>query len=578
MSSRSHRIFFRCASLERLSPTFLAIFLFSVPLCAPPISAQKAFSWPPINAQDLVLRDPSVDPSAPAIILEYQVLTDEISLTETIYKRIKILREEGTKYASIQIPYYQHLLKLEDIHARITSPDGRSTEFTGPIYDAELVKAKKYRLAAKTFSLPDVQVGSIIEYSYRNRFYLGLPPYFIRPNDYKLEGTYAHPAAEWTVQQDLFVRHALFRLLALQYGSHLSTSLYGIPRDAYRANPREGTTQLELSNVPAFQPEDYSAPAESLKMRADLFYVLGNSEPYQVFWESLAKREGKWFEKFAGKSKTIEREAAALASSGDVEETKLRKIYARVQRIRNLSFETEHTKKEQKQESLKENKSVEDVLTHGYGYYWEINYAFVALARAAGFQAFPVRVASRDQGLFTPQRFDANQLNAEIAEVRLGSVSRYFDPATSYCPFGLLPWAESGTVGIRLDPVQGGMVTTPPPASPEAVTRWEAHLKLDSAGNLQGKLVVTMRGQQALGARIQALELDEAGRQKYLEDQIQPSLPQGSNVKVLSTEGWQAPTLRLRGSLTFLHPAWPPALDSDWWFHSAYFTPRHDIL
>ncbi len=65
-------------------------------------------------------------------------------------------------------------------------------------------------------------------------------------------------------------------------------------------------------------------------------------------------------------------------------EVKLRKIYARVQQIRNLNLEDSKMKQENKDENLKPNSNVEDVLKHGYAYGTEINYLFVGLARAAG--------------------------------------------------------------------------------------------------------------------------------------------------------------------------------------------------
>jgi Domain of Unknown Function with PDB structure (DUF3857)/Transglutaminase-like superfamily len=533
-----------------IATVFAVALLFS----ASYLSAQKPLPWPPIAAQDLVLPDPAADPAAPAIILDYQIFTDNTYFTETHYERIKILREEGKRYANVEIQYYEVFQKVEEIRARVTSPEGRSTEFSGTVYDREVLKMKKYRVGVKSFALPDVQVGSIIEYSYRIHSPLGMPMYFIRPDNYKLEGTYAFPLSEWTVQQNLFMRHAKFILVPSHFATHLSTYLHEISRDALQRNPKDGSIQLELNNVPAFQHEDFSGPEENLKMRADLFYTLGKTEPFQLFWESLAKREAKGLELFAGKSKSVEREAASLATSDDSSEAKLRKIYARVQQIRNLSFETPKSKKERKQETLKENKSVEDVLSHGYGYYWEINYAFVALARAAGFQAYPVRIASRDRSLFTPQRFDSNQLTSDIVEVQLGLTKLYLDPATMYCPFGLLPWAETGATGIRLDPVQGTLMSTPPPQRGDTVTRRQADLKLDADGNLQGKLALTFQGQEALARRIGAIEQDESERRKDLEEYVQRSLPQGATAKLISVEGWQATNSSLKAEFELLTP------------------------
>ena len=41
--------------------------------------------------------------------------------------------------------------------------------FDGKVFDKSIVKAKGLKYLAKTFTLPDVQVGSIIEYYYTTR-------------------------------------------------------------------------------------------------------------------------------------------------------------------------------------------------------------------------------------------------------------------------------------------------------------------------------------------------------------------------------------------------------------------------
>ena len=84
------------------------------------------------------------------------------------------------------------------------------------------------------------------------------------------------------------------------------------------------------------------------------------------------------------------------------------------------------------------------MLKRGYGRPWHINWLFVALARAAGFDATAVRVASRSNGFFKRKLFDASQLNADLVLVRHGGKEYYLDPANRYCPFRLLSWDQTG--------------------------------------------------------------------------------------------------------------------------------------
>ena len=57
-----------------------------------------------------------------------------------------------------------------NLRARTIRPNGSIVEFAGQSFDKELVKARGHKYLAKTLTLPEVQVGSIIEYSYTINF------------------------------------------------------------------------------------------------------------------------------------------------------------------------------------------------------------------------------------------------------------------------------------------------------------------------------------------------------------------------------------------------------------------------
>lgn len=107
-------------------------------------------------------------PSAPAIYLYRQVDRDDNGPNVAEYVRIKILTEEGRKYANVELTYDKHSESIRDIHARTIGPDGTIVDFAGAIYEKPILKGKGVKLLAKSFSLPAAQVGSIIEYRYRH--------------------------------------------------------------------------------------------------------------------------------------------------------------------------------------------------------------------------------------------------------------------------------------------------------------------------------------------------------------------------------------------------------------------------
>lgn len=527
------RTIFRSAKLTAI----LAFTAFAVILGLPRAWAQAPSAWPPVPLEELALKDNAFDPGSPAMVLEYAVQSDNNKSTETIYKRIKIFREEGKKFADVEIHYLEKLTKVEEIRARVTSPSGKPEDFNGTIYDKEVVKTKKFRYYAKTFSLPNIEVGSVIEYSYRLHWHSDIPDAIKNPGRYLITEAFTYPAADWEIQQEIPVRHGLFTLHPVK-GARIGTYAHELPKDAAKRTLPDGTVELEVNYVPAFQKEEYSPPDENMKIRSDMFYMLGMYGDTKFYWLSLARREAGYYDQFIGKPKDVRKEIEHLVSPGDSDETKLQKIYARVQQIRSLSYEPEKTKKERKQESLKENKNVGDVLARGYAFNNEINLAFIALARAAGLHAYPVRVAARNRAFFVADRPDPYQLNSLVVEVMLGTTSKFFDPATMYCPYGMLPWEETDASGIRVDAHDDKLQATPAANSKDAVIRREAEFHLDADGNLNGTLSVVYEGQEALQRRLKAIDQDEAERRKELEEEVQKLLPQGGNAKLSSAEGW----------------------------------------
>src|SRR5258707_9513690 len=94
---------------------------------------------------------------------------------------------------------------------------------------------------------------------------------------------------------------------------------------------------------------------------------------------------------------------------------------------------------------------------------YEINLLFIAMARAAGFEANPLLLSSRRHAFFTEEYPNHEQLNALVAIVRAGGKSYILDPQSPYCPFELLPWSVTGAGGMLVDTINPRMMGTPEP-------------------------------------------------------------------------------------------------------------------
>jgi transglutaminase-like putative cysteine protease len=179
-------------------------------------------------------------------------------------------------------------------------------------------------------------------------------------------------------------------------------------------------------------------PAENYKASVRFFYGTTDTAGMRGFWTHQARLWSLGADNFIGYHRAIADAAAAAIGGATDPEEKLRKLYARVQEVRNLYWERERSDKEEKKEHLKENKSVVDVLKHGYGNSYEISALFVAMARAEGFNASLILVAGRERQFYRTEFLDSSQYNWTIAGVTLQDKNLLLDPATKFCPFGLI--------------------------------------------------------------------------------------------------------------------------------------------
>jgi hypothetical protein len=97
------------------------------------------------------------------------------------------------------------------------------------------------------------------------------------------------------------------------------------------------------------------------------------------------------------------------------------------------------------------------------------------------------------------------------------------------CPFGLLPWYNTGVKAMRLGKDGGTFITTPQADSARAITQRVAKFNFVD-GVFKGKVVAQFRDQEALWHRLSAIHSDEAERKKDLEDEMKGSLPGNSTV------------------------------------------------
>jgi len=504
-------------------------------------SSSAADEWLPISPEELKMTSLPEAPGAPAIYLYRQVDRNDQESHEYNYVRIKILTEEGRKNADVEIPFFKESGDVRGIKARTIRPDGSVANFDGKVYEKTVVKVKGLRYLAKTFTLPDVQVGSIIEYHYTTTWDQYI--YFRE--------------SVWILSDELFTRSAKFSLKSLSGYAMRWSWPRGLPTGTVPPKDDHGTIRLETKNIPAFQAEDFMPPPNELKFRVEFIYTQENDEKEpDKFWKKEGKKLNDQVESFVGKRKAMEQAVAQIASPNDSPEAKVQKIYARVQQLRNLSYEAEKTEQEAKRAKQKDTNNVEDVWKHGYADGRQIDWLFLGLVRAAGVEGYAVLVSRRSNYFFNPSLMNPNQLNDNVVLVKLNGKDVYCDPGTAFTPYGLLPWSETAVKGLRLDKDGGSWVMTTLPDSSVSRIERKANLKLRDDGTLEGKLTIVFAGLEALYRRLDERNEDEASRKKYLEDTVKEYVPSGIEVELTNKPDWGSSADKLVAEYDLKVPGW----------------------
>ena len=271
-----------------------------LPIFATPFTAFAA-DWQQPTPEELKMASEPGAPNADAIYLYREDVTDNKLHMEAVYVRLKILRDEGKKYADVELRGASRDFSITDIQGRTIHSDGTAIPFTGKPYEKLLFKTKTRQYKAMVFSLPDVETGSILEYRYKLRY-----------------DDHAYVSPEWDVQQPIFVRKTHFHFLPtdqevishVDKGSGTAQIAYSqlLPQGAKVVETR-GAFDLDAENIPGLPKEEYEPPMDAFAYRVRFYYTsLHDSAQY---WKSYGKSWSHDVDKFAAPSSAITDTAGA---------------------------------------------------------------------------------------------------------------------------------------------------------------------------------------------------------------------------------------------------------------------------
>ncbi|MGH9936425.1 MAG: DUF3857 domain-containing transglutaminase family protein [Blastocatellia bacterium] len=468
--------------------------------------AQAQFqAWKPIDPAHVALKAPVVEKDADAEALFWEVyFKDEWdgSIPRKVfshYVRIKIFSQRGVENHGKVDVVYSNRGAVRDIAARTIKPDGAIVEMKkDAVFDREIVRLSGLKLKAKSFALPAVEPGSIVEYRWIEQ----------RP----LTSLYTrlHFQREIPVQS---VKYYIKPLSDVQMG--MRSISFHCPNVPF-VKERDGFYSVSFNNVPAFHEEPRMPPEDQVRPWMLLYYSDKDKIVPEKFWKEHGKRVYEENRDAMKVNDEVRRAATEAIGDATTPEQKLERLVAFCRtKIKNIYDDTT-VMSEQERKKLKDNRSPADTLKRGYGDSRNIDMLFAALATAAGFEARLVNLPDRGDIFFDPKLPDDYFLSVYDVAVKVGADWKFVDPSSNYVPFGMLRWQQEGQQALLADPKDPVFVKTPISPAESSMEKRSAKLRLSEDGAIEGEVRIEYTGHMAVEKKEDYDEEAPAEREKRM--------------------------------------------------------------
>lgn len=417
------------------------------------------------------------------------------------YVRVKIFTERGReKFSKFDIPFTKDR-KVEDVAARVIKPDGTITELQpGDIFEREIYKTGKISVKAKSFAVPGIEPGVIVEYQYKETL----------KND-------SANGERLFFQREIPMQRMTYFVRPFK-GSTLNFSYQNMPQIRFIAD-NEGFYAGTRENVPAFKEEPQMPPEDEVRQ-----WVLLSYDSYYGFrWSFLGNALGLGFDEITKPNKEIEQKAQELTANVQNQDDMLKNIYDFTQKqIKNISFDTSFT--DEQREDIK-NKKASDTLKRGMGDQADIDLLFAALAKAAGFDVNAMFSGDRSNNFFNHEK-DLSQryIHRSGIAVRRGNEWKPFNPGTPFMPFGMVYWHDEVISTMIAGGGGYGWIRLPLADHTKNLSKRTGKFKLLEDGTLEGLVRVEHNGHQGIMRRLDMFAKTPNEREEVLKKSWQQTV------------------------------------------------------
>lgn len=465
---------------SRLWFPFLMFALVRLSAAAP----ARAESWDPVAPEDRQGTRARVDNTADVEALFWKIRVEDAWNGSSIYSdlsqylRVQVFNDRGAAARQTVSIAYDSKSKIIDLQARMVRPDGTAKEIDKKtVFERTLLKTGRRKVKEKTFAVPDLKPGCIVEYRWTERRYDRIAHYL------RLD-----------LQKEFPVRVidlALNPLIVPGSGFEFRLSSFHGPTPMFE-DASGGWHKATLRDVPAFRTEPRMPPEDAVRHWIVLQYKSVAEPPPGLAWKDYGKTTAEvWHGQLQPNGEVKKAASDAIAGAADDMEKARRLVALCRARVRNLQEDAIGTPPAP--DDLEDSKNPGTTLQRGMGSPFDIQCLFVAFCSAAGLQSrialLPDPDQTFDDGMFTPYF-----LTGSCAAIWIDGGWRFFDPTNRYSPNGSLRSDQEGRLALIADREGGTFVRTPvaPPAFSEG--RRRGVFQLASDGTLEGDVTATYAG------------------------------------------------------------------------------------
>lgn len=497
------------------------------------ISASTAFAqveWRSVSPAELQMKTPVVEADADAEAIFWEIRLDDKKLEQLAYNhyvRVKIFTERGReKFSKIDIPFTKGK-KVKDIAARVIKADGTIVEVAQTdIFERDLIKAGGVKIKAKSFAMPGIEPGVIVEYQYRETF----------------KGDSAG-GERLIFQREIPMQRVTYYVRPYS-GTKLRFTSFNMPDVKFTLEEKSKFYVGTMTNVPAMKEEPYMPPNDEVRSWTFLTYPPFGIENQAIgsffSWALFSGQYGGLQAKINKGGKLVKKTTEELTAGIASQDEKLRKIYEFAQtQIKNLSYDNSLT--EEQLEKIDIDK-IDDILKNRAGNAFHVNMLFASIASAAGFETRLMFSSNRSEIFFDPQKLPyASFLHWAGIGVKIGAEWKFFDPGTPYLAYGDMFWHDENTYAMLIDESGYAWLKTPLVKYEDSMAKRTAKFKLLDDGTLEGDVRVEYTGNQAVTRRESSYRDSATKREEDFKEEMKQRLST-AEISAVSIENVENPS------------------------------------